>query len=120
MAFHISKIVDLSFEEAEKRIREELKNIGFGILTKIDVKKTFKEKIDVEFRDYKILGACNPKFAHQALTENDKIGVILPCSVVIQKHKNNEVEISIMNPAPFMGLVESEKITDFAKQIYKI
>ncbi len=120
MSFHISKTVSLSFELAENRIREELKSIGFGILTEINVTKTLKEKIDVDFRDYKILGACNPKFAFQALNVDDKIGVILPCSVVIQQHENGSVEVSIMNPTPFMELVKNEKVSAFALEIQKL
>jgi len=120
MSYHISKKVDLSFELAENRIREELKNIGFGILTEISVKKTLKEKINVDFREYKILGACNPKFAYEALNINDKIGVMLPCSVVIQQHENGTVEVSIMNPTPFMSLVNNDKVTEFAEQVEKL
>jgi uncharacterized protein (DUF302 family) len=117
MSYHISKVVNLSFEEAENRIREELKNVGFGILTEINVKKTLKERINEEFRDYKILGACNPKIAHKALLSDDKLGVMLPCSVVIQKHQNGDVEISIMNPVPFINLTNNENVTKFANDI---
>lgn len=117
MSYHISKVVNLSFEEAENRIREELINVGFGILTEINVKKTLKERINEEFRDYKILGACNPKIAHKALLSDDKLGVMLPCSVVIQKHQNGDVEISIMNPVPFINLTNNENVTKFANDI---
>lgn len=120
MSFHLSKKVNLTFDLAESRIREELKNIGFGVLTEIDVRKTLKEKINADFRDYKILGACNPKFAYEALNTDDKIGVMLPCSVVIQQHNNGVVEVSIMNPTPFMALLKNDKIIEFAKQVEKL
>jgi uncharacterized protein (DUF302 family) len=120
MSFHLSKKVNLTFDLAESRIREELKNIGFGVLTEIDVRKTLKEKINADFRDYKILGACNPKFAYEALNTDDKIGVMLPCSVVIQQHNNGVVEVSIMNPTPFMALLNNDKIIEFAKQVEKL
>ncbi len=114
MDYYLTKIVDLDFEQAVVKITDELKKIGFGILTEIDVKQTLKNKINADFRDYKILGACNPKFAYEVLQNEDKAGVLLPCSVIIQKHKNDKVEISIMNPVPLMKVVDNPLMEKFA------
>src|SRR5210317_2086334 len=99
MTYHISKLVTYSFDEAVKRIHEELKLEGFGVLTEIDAKATLKEKLGVDFHDYLILGACNPPFAKQSLEADDKVGVLLPCNVVVQKHPGGQVEVSAMDPA---------------------
>ena len=98
MKYHISKFVDYGYSEAVERTTEELKKEGFGILTEIDVKATLKEKIDQDFRQYIILGACNPGFAHQALLAEDKIGTLMPCNVVVQEHNDGRVEVSAMDP----------------------
>lgn len=120
MSYYLTKEVVLNFEDAESKIREELLKVGFGILTEIDVQSTLKKKINADFRKYKILGACNPKFAHEALLEEDKLGVMLPCSVIIQEHENNKVEISIMNPSPFMKQLNNEKLTLASSQVEKL
>ncbi|PJA96221.1 MAG: hypothetical protein CO129_07665 [Ignavibacteriales bacterium CG_4_9_14_3_um_filter_34_10] len=107
-----------SFEEAETKIIDELKKNGFGILTEINVKETLKKKIDVDFRKYKILGACNPQFAYEALKTEDKIGVLFPCSVVIQELDNPaEVEVAIMNPLEAMKSIGKPEMLNFAEQI---
>ncbi len=98
MSYHFSKICDLSFEDAITKVTETLKEEGFGILTEIDVKETLKEKLNVEFRKYKILGACNPAFAYQALQAEDKIGTMLPCNVIVQEHRDGKVEVSAVDP----------------------
>lgn len=102
MNYYISRFVNFSFEKAIERVREELGKEGFGVLTEIDVKKTLKEKLDVEFRPYIILGACNPPFAHKALTLEDKIGVLLPCNVIVQQHTDGRVEVVAMDPKSIM------------------
>ena len=85
MSYYFSKTINLPFDEAITRVTEELKKEGFGVLTEIDVKATLKKKLDVDFRNYRILGACNPPFAHQALLAEDKIGTMLPCNVIVQE-----------------------------------
>lgn len=90
---------------------------GFGILTEIDVKETLKRKLDIEFRSYKILGACNPTFAYQALQEEDKIGTMLPCNVIVQQHIDGNVEVSAVDPIASMQAIENPKLRDIAMQV---
>ena len=85
MEYHFSKTVNISFDEVVEKVTEELKKEGFGIIGEIDLKKTFKKKLNEGFRNYKILGACNPRYAYEALLEEDKLGVFLPCNVVIRE-----------------------------------
>ncbi|MDI6803470.1 MAG: DUF302 domain-containing protein [Bacteroidota bacterium] len=98
MQLGITKQVDLSFDEAIKKVTDELQKEGFGVLTTIDVKETIQQKLNLNFRKYTILGACNPTFAHQALEIDDSIGLLLPCNIVIQE-KSGKTEISIFNPS---------------------
>ncbi|OFX23113.1 MAG: hypothetical protein A2033_02135, partial [Bacteroidetes bacterium GWA2_31_9] len=97
MKYYITKKVALSFDEAVQKVIENLSKEGFGIITEINVKETFKKKLDVDFRNYRILGACNPTFAHHAISVEDKIGVMLPCNVIVQQHLSGEVEVSAIN-----------------------
>lgn len=117
MNYHLSKKVSLQFHEAITRVTEELRKEGFGIITSIDLKKTFHEKINVHFRNYTILGACNPRFAYEALESEDKIGVFLPCNVVVQEHDNGHVEISIVNPEVLMHETDNQNVKTFATEI---
>lgn len=117
MSYYFSKTVDYSFEEAIEKVTAELKEVGFGILTEIDVKGTLKKKLDVDFRPYKILGACNPNFAHKALQTEDKIGVLLPCNVIVQETEDNKVEIAVMNPAEAMSVVKNENLEGIASEV---
>ena len=120
MSYYISKKVDYSYEEAIQKITGELKEVGFGILTEIDVKETLKKKIDVDFRKYKILGACNPTFAYKALQAEDKIGVLLPCSVIVQELEEGKSEVAIMNPMEAMSVVTNEKLAPIAGGVNKL
>ncbi|MCF8242715.1 MAG: DUF302 domain-containing protein [Melioribacteraceae bacterium] len=120
MSYYFSKTVDYSYDQAIERATEELKNVGFGILTEIDVKATLKKKLDVDFRNYKILGACNPQFAHKALTAEDKIGVLLPCNVIVQEIEEGKVEIAVMNPAEAMSVVKNESLEPIAGEVNKL
>lgn len=120
MSYYFAKTVDLSFDEAIQKATDELKKVGFGILTEIDVKETLKKKIDVDFRKYKILGACNPHFAHKALSTEDKIGVLLPCNVIVQETEDGKVEVAIMNPAEAMSVVKNEKLEPIASDVNKL
>lgn len=117
MSYHFSKIAEGNFESVIARVTEELKKEGFGVLTEIDVKETLKKKLDVDFRKYRILGACNPSFAHQALKAEDKIGVMLPCNVVVQEHENGKVEVSAIDPVASMMAVENDNLTGIAGQV---
>lgn len=117
MEYHLSKKVTLSFDEAVEKVITELKKEGFGIITEINIKETFKKKINVDFRKYIILGACNPRFAYEALLQEDKLGVFLPCNVVVQEHESGEVEISIANPEEMMNSVEDLNVKSFATEI---
>lgn len=118
MEYYFSKKIRATFEEAENKIIAELKNVGFGILTEIDVKETLKKKLNADFRKYKILGACNPNYAFEALKLEDKIGVLLPCSVIIQETDNSDyMEIAIMNPIPAMKILGNPELENYAQQV---
>ena len=117
MSYYISTTSELDFESTLKKVEEELKAEGFGVLTEIDVKATLKKKIDVDFKKYKILGACNPPLAHKALTAEDKIGVLLPCNVIVEEHENQQVEVSAMNPMDAMSVVQNETLAEIAKDV---
>lgn len=94
-----------------------MKSEGFGVLTEIDVKETMKKKIDVDFKKYKIFGACNPHFAYKALTSEDKIGVMLPCNVIVEEHENGEVEVSAVDPVASMKAVENNSLAEIANEV---
>jgi uncharacterized protein (DUF302 family) len=117
MSYYLSKTLATSFDEAIARVTEELKKEGFGVLTEIDVKATLKKKLDVDFRPYRILGACNPPFAHQALQVEDKIGVLLPCNVIVQQLAEGQVEVAAMDPAAAMQAVENPQLQDVAEKV---
>lgn len=117
MDYYTSKEVTVSFEEAIEKVTEELSNEGFGVLTEIDVKETLKKKLDVDFKKYKILGACNPKFAHQALLKEDKIGTMLPCNVIVEEHEDGTVEVSAVNPLASMQAVSNEELHTIADRV---
>jgi uncharacterized protein (DUF302 family) len=119
MQYYISKSTRLSFEAAESKMRLLLADHGFGILTEIDVQATLKKKLDVDFKRYKILGACNPQFAHKALLAEDKIGLMLPCNVIIQQLSNDVVEVAAINPMATIASVGNEKLEEFASQVYE-
>ena len=117
MNYVYCKKLNLSFEEAIERVSDELKKEGFGILTEIDVKATLKKKIDVDFRNYRILGACNPTYAHKALQSEPWIGSMLPCNVVVQEFENGEIEVGAVNPLASMQAIENPELGEIAKVI---
>ena len=117
MSYYFSKTVDQSFEDAIEKVTGELKKEGFGILTEIDVKETFKKKLDIDFRKYRILGACNPKMAHQAISAESKIGTMLPCNVIVQELENGKVEVSAVDPVASMSAVKNEQLGAVAQQV---
>jgi uncharacterized protein (DUF302 family) len=117
MSYYFAKIVDLSFDDALQKVTEELKKEGFGVLTEIDVKATLKKKLDVEFRNYKILGACNPTFAHQALQNERMIGAMLPCNVIVQEAENGKTEVAAIDPVASMQAVQNPKLGEIADTV---
>ncbi len=118
MNYYISTIFNGTFDEAIQKVTEELKKEGFGILTEIDITETLKKKLDVDFKKYRILGACNPGFAHQALLKEDKIGTMLPCNVIVEEHENGEVEVAAVDPLASMQAVENDDLNKIARQIH--
>ncbi|MEW6193913.1 MAG: DUF302 domain-containing protein [Bacteroidota bacterium] len=117
MSYHNTKIVNYTFDEVISKVTEELKKEGFGILTEIDVKETLKKKLDVDFRKYKILGACNPPFAYKALQMEENIGVLMPCNVVVQEKEKGEVQVSFVNPMESMKAVGNESLGAIAGEV---
>ncbi|MDP3582627.1 MAG: DUF302 domain-containing protein, partial [Ignavibacteria bacterium] len=112
-----SKIVNYSFDEAITKVTEELKKEGFGILTEIDVKETLKKKLQVDFRKYKILGACNPPFAYKALQAEENLGVLLPCNIVVQEKEDSTIQVSAINPMESMQAVQNEALGEVASEV---
>ncbi len=117
MAYYFSRKIEAGFDEAVERVTEALKNQGFGILTEIDVTATLKKKLDVDFRPYRILGACNPPFAYQALQAEDKIGTMLPCNVIVQDAGNGQVELAAIDPVASMQAVDNPDLKEIAETI---
>jgi uncharacterized protein (DUF302 family) len=117
MSYNISKKLGGTFDEAIKNVTEELKKEGFGIISEIDLKDKFKEKLNVDFRNYKILGACNPSLAYKAIQQEDKIGTMLPCNILVQEHETGEVEISAINPLESMGAVDNPNLQSLAAEV---
>jgi len=116
ISYGFSKQIDLPFEKAEEVVTEELKKKGFGILTKIDVKEKFKEKLGIEFKNYVILGACNPPYAHKAILAEEDIGLMLPCNVVIYE-KEGKTILSVIKPSTAMGMIENEALKQIAFEV---
>ncbi|MFP4483403.1 MAG: DUF302 domain-containing protein [Spirochaetota bacterium] len=117
MTYYIAKKTAGSFDRTIERVKEILSSEGFGILTEIDVKATMKEKLGEDFRDYRILGACNPPFAHKALSAEDKIGTMLPCNVIVQATDSNSVEIAAVDPVASMAAVDNKALKPIAEEI---
>ncbi len=115
MQYYIAKTVDGAFPAIVERVKEALKTEGFGVLTDIDVKATMKQKLDIEFRNYRILGACNPPLAHQALTADDKIGTMLPCNVIVQDLGGDQIEVAAINPVISMEHVGNPTLKTIAE-----
>ncbi|WP_430971969.1 DUF302 domain-containing protein [Sunxiuqinia rutila] len=117
MKYYIEKITNYTFDQAVEKVTDELKKEGFGVLTQIDIHDKLKEKLDVDFRKYRILGACNPPAAYQALQAEDKIGTMLPCNVIVQETLDKKVEVAAVNPIASMMAVENQKLTTIAEDI---
>jgi len=116
MQYGFSKSVDLSYEQAIEKVTEELKKEGFGVLTSIDVKETLKQKINVDFKKYAILGACNPAIAHKALQEEEDLGLLLPCNVVVYE-KDNKTRVSIFDPMVMTWILENDNMKPIATEV---
>ncbi len=117
MSYHFSKTITAAFDETIEKVTALLADKGFGVLTTIDVKATLKKKIDVDFRPYTILGACNPGFAHKALQIEDKVGAMLPCNVVVQDAGGGEVEVSAVDPAASMQAIDNPDLAAIAGEV---
>lgn len=117
MSYYISKIIDREFEQAIAAVTDGLKREDFGVLTEIDVKTTLKNKLNVDFPKYRILGACNPPYAYQALQAEPHIGTMLPCNVIVRELPDNSVEVAAIDPLASMQAVENPKLQSIAEEI---
>lgn len=117
MKYYFSKKIKTTFDKAIDHVTEALKKEGFGVLTEIDVKATLKKKLDVDFRNYRILGACNPPFAYQALQAEDKIGTMLPCNVIVQEMEDGVIEVSAIDPVASMQAVDNPDLPTVAGEV---
>ena len=120
MTYYFAKTVKVPFAEAIDKVTAALKQRGFGVLTTIDVKATMKAKLDVDFRPYTILGACNPSFAHKALTAEDKIGTMLPCNVIVQEVEPGTVEVAAVDPIASMRGVDNVDLASIAGDVREL
>ncbi len=117
MSYFITKTIETNFDEAIQKVTEALTKEGFGIVTDFNVSNAFKNKLGIDFRPYRVLGACNPPFAREAIDAEENIGVLLPCNVVIQQ-KENEIIVSAVNPTSTMEAVNNEKVSKVANKIH--
>ena len=115
--YHSKLLTNVTFDEVIAKVTDVLKEEGFGILTEIDIKATLKKKLDVDFYNYKILGACNPPFAYKALLAENKIGTMLPCNVIVQEKVEGEVEVSAVDPVASMQAIENKELHNIAIEI---
>jgi uncharacterized protein (DUF302 family) len=117
MSYYMSRTIESGFDEAVARVVDALKREGFGVLSDIDVAATLKQKLGIEFRPYRILGACNPPLAHQALSAEDKIGVMLPCNVIVQEAGAGKIEVASIDPRAAMEGVGNPALADVAREV---
>ena len=117
MSYYLGTTIDLPFDDAISRAREALKAEGFGVITEIDIKDTLRNKIGVDFRRYTILGACNPKLAHEALQLEDKVGTMLPCNVVVQEVDAGRTEVAAIDPVASMQAIDNPKLHEAAETV---
>lgn len=122
MSYYFTKSLDVNdFSQVIEHVKERLKEKGFGVLTEIDIQETLKKKIDVDFYKYKILGACNPHFAYKALQEEDKVGVMLPCNIIVQqKNPHDKIEVSAVNPLASMSSIDNKDLGEIASEVTEI
>lgn len=117
MSYHFTTTLSTTFEEAIEQVTEKLKEDGFGILTEIDVKETMKKKLDREMYNYRILGACNPPLAWEAIQSEDKIGTMLPCNVIVQEREPGKIEVSAVDPVASMQAIDNKELGDVAMEV---
>lgn len=117
MKYYIEKTTEYIFDEAVEKVTEELKKEGFGVLSEINIHEQLKEKLNVDFKKYKILGACSPAKAYEALKVENKIGTMLPCNVIVQELDNGKVEVAAVNPVASMMAVDNSKLIEIATEI---
>lgn len=117
MNYYIGTTIQVPFDEAIERTEAALKTEGFGVLTRVDIQSTLKSKINVDFRPYTILGACNPKLAHEALQLEDKVGTMLPCNVVVQQMRDGTVEVAAIDPVASMQAIDNPELKEAAKVV---
>lgn len=115
--YYFTKVLSTDFNSAIDKVTEELKKEGFGVLTEIDVKATMKDKLDVDFRNYRILGACNPPFAYKAISAEDKIGTMMPCNVVVQEHEPGKIEVTAVDPIASMMSIQNRELEPIALEV---
>ncbi len=120
MSYYISTTLEGPFESVIERVKSELKQDGFGVLSDIDVEDTLKQKLGVDFRKYRILGACNPPFSHRALQAEDKIGTLLPCNLIVQEKSDGAIEVAAVDPVVSMQGVENPEVRKIAEEIRAI
>ena len=119
MSYYFNKTVSADFESVKKKVIAELEKEGFGILSEIDVQATLKKKLDVDFRKYLILGACNAPFAHKALKAEDKVGTMLPCNVILQELDNGQIEVAAVDSIASMQAIKNSELASIASEISK-
>lgn len=117
MSYHISKTLEGKFEETLENVIESLKDVGFGVITEINMKDKLKEKLDIDFKNYVILGACNPGFAYEAVQMEEELGVLLPCNVVVIDKEDGRVQISAINAAEMMSVVGNAELDKVAETV---
>jgi uncharacterized protein (DUF302 family) len=117
MKYYIEKELEMKFEDAVEKVKAELKSNGFGVLTEINIHEKFKEKLDVDFRKYTILGACNPPLAYKALQQEDKIGTMLPCNVILQEKAKGTIDVAAVDPSASMQAVDNKEVDDISKEV---
>ena len=117
MSYYFSKVLDIPFDQAVARVTDKLKQEGFGILTEIDVKDTLRKKLDVDFRNYRILGACNPPFAYQALQAEARIGLMLPCNVIVREHEEGGTEVAAIDPVASMMAIKNDALRAIGTEV---
>ena len=117
MSYYTTTFLKTDFETAIEQVTAALKNEGFGVLTEIRVNEVFKNKLDIDFKNYRILGACNPTFAHKAILNEDKVGVMLPCNVVVQEQADGKIEVSAVSPLASMQAIENKELHSIALEV---
>jgi uncharacterized protein (DUF302 family) len=117
MGYYYAKKINIPYAQALELVNEKIEDVGFGVITEIDFKDKIKDKLGIDFRNYKILGACQPKFAYEAIKEDDRIGVMLPCNVVIQELDDQNTEVIVMNPSNVLAALNNKSIENLAKHV---